>query len=102
MCVMYMCSVCMLSVIYVYCVYLYVYVRGVCDVYVCMCIYVYCVCAGNLDCAGTHSSTSFRIFPWHFLFYEYGTHGGQKRASDPLELELQLVVSRMWLLGAGN
>lgn len=72
---------------------------------ICVCaggVYVSCVCAGNLDCAGTNSSTSFRIFPRHFLFYEYGTHGGQKRASDPLELELQLVVSRMWLLGAGN
>ena len=33
MCVMYMCSVCVLSVIYVYCVYLYVYVQGV---YMCL------------------------------------------------------------------
>ena len=28
-----------------------------------------------------------------------GVHGGQKRVSDPLELELQVVVSRlMWVL----
>ena len=44
-----------------------------------------------------------------FLFYEHGyicvpwvssSHGGQKRASDPLKLELQTIVS--YHMGAGN
>ena len=29
----------------------------------------------------------------------YNAHGGQKKASDPLEHELQMVVSHMWMLG---
>lgn len=108
-CVMCMCNVCKLSVIYVYCVYMYM--CSVCVVYMCACVYMCIVCVqviltvwAHVEASAffNHSSISFRIFLLHFLFYVYGTHGGQKRASDPLGLELQLVVSRMWLLGAGN
>ena len=33
-----------------------------------------------------------------FLYHMYaGAHGGQKRALDPLELELQIILSAMWV-----
>lgn len=31
--------------------------------------------------------------------YVFGAHGGQKRVLDPLKLELQMILSHLWVLG---
>lgn len=61
---------------------------------VCTCVWVYAyvhLCVGICLCAPVSG---------YVPVYEYmGAHGRQKRASDLLELELQLVVSQlMWVL----